>query len=100
MCIRDRGIYSVETLRINDIFDELGIDKIDFMKVDIEGAEKIIFDAMSMETARKIKQITIEVSWPSPNAGITMDWAKKRFLELGFELIYVGRTEIFCERND
>lgn len=91
--------YKVKTLKINDIFDEFGIDKIDYMKMDIEGSEKLILDTMSMETAKKIKQWSMEVHWPSPNAGIKMKETSKRLIELGFEMIHVGRVEIFCEYN-
>ena len=91
--------YYVKALKINDIFDEFGIDKIDYMKVDIEGAEKLIFDTMSMETAGKIKLLSMEVHWKNPHARITMDWAKGRLIELGFEVKHMERVEIFCERE-
>jgi len=91
--------YYVKTLKINDIFNEFGIDKIDFMKMDIEGSEKMIFSTMSMETAKRIKQISVEVHWPNTQVGITMKWAKKRLRELGFEIKLEERAEIFCERQ-
>ena len=91
--------YYVETLKINDIFDEFGIDKIDYMKMDVEASEKSIFDTMSMETAGKIKQLSVEVHCKNPSAGIKMDWAQKRFRELDFVIKNVERIEIFCERE-
>ena len=90
--------YDVETFEINNIFNELGIDKIDYMKMDIEGSEKLILETMSMEVAEKIKQMTIEVHWPNLQVGITMDWAKERLIELGFEIKVKKHAEIFCER--
>ena len=90
--------YYVKTLKINDVFDEFGIDKIDYMKMDIEGSEKMIFDTMSMETAKKIKQISVEIHWPNKGVGITMQWAEKRFEELGFKVERKERTEMFCEQ--
>ena len=91
-------IYYVNTLKINDIFDEFGIDKIDYMKMDIEGSEKMVFDTMSMETAKKIKQLSVEIHWPNKRAGITMDWAEKQLIKFGFEIKHKARIEIFCER--
>jgi FkbM family methyltransferase len=93
-------IYEVKTLRINDIFNEFSIDKIDYMKMDIEGSEKLLLETMSMETAKKIKQITMEVHWPNPNAGITMEWARERLIEFGFEIKHEEHAEIFCERDE
>jgi len=92
-------IYDVKTLKINDIFNEFGIDKIDYMKMDIEGSEKMILETMSMETAKKIKQISAEIHWPNKGVKITMAWAKERFQKLGFEIKREEHAEIFCERE-
>lgn len=91
--------YYVKTLKINNIFNEFGIDKIDYMKMDAEGSEKLILETMSMKTAKRIKQISVEVHWPNRGVGITMEWAKKRLDELGFEIKFEGHCEIFCERQ-
>lgn len=91
--------YFVETLKINNIFDEFGIDKIDYMKMDVEASEKSIFDTMSIETARKIKQLSVEVHCKNPSAGIKMEWAKKRLAELEFKIKIIERIEFFCERE-
>jgi len=53
-------IYSVPTIKINDIFKKLNIDNIDYLKMDIEGAEGEVIETMSEETASKIKQISLE----------------------------------------
>lgn len=90
--------YYVETLKINDIFDEFGIDKIDYMKMDIEGSEKAIFDTISIEVAKKTKQLSVEIHWPNRGVGITMERAERRLEELGFEIKILDRVEIFCER--
>lgn len=94
------GKYKVKTLKINDIFDEFDIDKIDYMKMDIEGGEKLILDTMSTETAMKIKQWTMEVHWPNPYSGITMEGTESRLIDLGFKIVRKDRTEIFCERDE
>jgi len=91
--------YKVKTLKMNDIFNEFGIDKIDYIKMDIEACEQMIFNTMSMETAKKIKQLSVEIHWPKSRIGITMQWAEKRLKELGFEIKHKARVEIFCERE-
>lgn len=91
--------YDVKTIKINNIFNDLGIEKIDYMKVDTEGSEKLIFKTMSMRTAKKIKQISVEVHWPNKGVGITMEWAKERLKQLGFEIKTEEHAEIFCERE-
>jgi len=91
--------YEVKTLEINDIFNEFGIDKIDYMKMDVEACEKLILETMSMETAGKIKQISMEVHWITPNAQISMEWARDRLQEFGFEIKIEQHAEIFCERK-
>ena len=55
------GTNIVKTLRINDIFDFLNIDRIDYLKLDIEGAEFNLFRTMTQDTADRIKQISCEV---------------------------------------
>ena len=91
--------YDVDTIKINDIFDEFGIDKIDYMKMDIEGSEKLTFETMSVETAEKIKQISVEVHWPDKSVGITMAWVSERLEQLGFEIKCKTHAEIFCGRE-
>jgi FkbM family methyltransferase len=54
------GEYDVEVIGINDLFGYLGIDKIDYLKIDCEGAEKHIFEEISKETISKINKMVIE----------------------------------------
>ena len=88
--------YKVSTSKINDIFSELGIEKIDYFKMDIEGAEKGIFDTMSMETASKIKQISVEFHSPS---GAGREYMEEKLDDLGFIKKGDNKNEIFCERE-
>ncbi len=53
--------YNVKCIRINDIFTSLGLDEIDYLKLDIECAEHDIFNTMTMETAKRIHQLSMEV---------------------------------------
>src|SRR5690606_39196870 len=50
----------VRSIKFDDLFNELGIDGCDVMKVDIEGAEYECLLSASLETLRKIQYIAIE----------------------------------------
>lgn len=56
----DYDKISVEGITINDLFDEYSIDKIDLMKVDIEGDEYIMFENITKENLLKIDNMIIE----------------------------------------
>lgn len=51
----------VEAVSINDLHDYLEVDHIDYLKVDIEGAEYDVFRAIREKTARRIGQFSVEV---------------------------------------
>jgi len=53
--------YKVKALRINDIFNDLSLDHIDFLKMDIEGTEMEVLDTMTQKTASRIKQLSAEI---------------------------------------
>lgn len=60
----------VEAITLSDVFSICQLDKIDFLKVDIEGSERSCFNTISDDTLRKIDRIFIE--WHNI-AGITGD---------------------------
>ena len=94
--------YEVETLEINNIFSEFNIDRIDYMKMNIEGSERDILAAMTEETASRIDQISI-----STHANILLDLTAsplrasanidviKRLTQLGFKAFRAGRRLIY-----
>lgn len=86
----------VGTIRINSIFDCLEIDRIDYMKLDIEGAEYNLFDTMTIETAEKIGQISCEVH-PlfAQESNI-----ESNCLRLGFSYSWFSNNELFMLRKD
>ena len=99
--------YEVETLGINDIFSEFGIDRIDYLKMNIEGIERDILAAMTEETASRIGQISLSIHTrirddldSSPlreSSGIDMI---ERLRELGFKTEKVDRRLIYGIRED
>lgn len=65
----------VEAITLNDIFSICEINKIDFLKVDIEGSERSCFNTISDDTLRKIDRIFIEwhnISFISENSNLKM----------------------------
>jgi FkbM family methyltransferase len=52
--------YEVRTITLDGIFDLLGVDQIDIMKMDIEGGEYSTLSAVSKATFRKIDQMAVE----------------------------------------
>lgn len=52
--------YSVRTYTLNYLFEAGLIDHIDFLKVDIEGAEHAAFAGISDENLKKVKNIAME----------------------------------------
>lgn len=51
---------NVITLTINDFFEFLKIDRIDYLKMDCEGAELDIFETIETSNLNKIKKISLE----------------------------------------
>lgn len=54
------GSYTVRTYTLNYLFETGLVDKIDFLKVDIEGAEHAAFTGISDENLMKVKNISME----------------------------------------
>ncbi len=52
--------YKVKTYTLNYLFESGLIEKIDFLKVDIEGAEHLAFAGISDENLQKVKTIAME----------------------------------------
>lgn len=52
--------YEVQTYSLDYLFETGLVDKINFLKVDIEGAEKMVFEGTSDETLMKIDKISME----------------------------------------
>ena len=64
--------------------DFLQIDHIDYLKLDIEGAEFNLFRTMTQNTANKIKQISCEIH-PEFFDGDATKFITDRLNELGFK---------------
>jgi len=89
--------YEVETIKINNIFKILGIDSIDFLKMDIEGAEVEILKTMSQEVASKIKQISVEIHIGL--TGISINATIEILEKLGYIAWQARRLEVYARRG-
>jgi len=89
--------YTVRTYTMNYLFESGLIDKIDFLKIDIEGAEHQVFRGISDENLRKVKTIGMEYhNWGGP--GYTEEERSNliaRLNSLGFHshLLFLGTNQ-------
>jgi FkbM family methyltransferase len=54
------NIKEVSTMSIGDLMTELKMERIDFLKLDCEGAENEIIDSLNNDTASRILNIVME----------------------------------------
>ena len=91
----------VRTIKIGDLFNEFGIQKIDYLKLNIVGAEQDVIKDMPQETANKIIQISVHIYYQqqSYDKGL-IDVADDRLKTLGYQTkrFYDG-MEIYAHRN-
>jgi len=76
----------VQTISLEDIIKREGLSRIDFLKLDCEGAEHDILRNMSPDTAGRIGAIAMETHFGHPESSIDIP---VRLKEIGFEV----RTE-------
>lgn len=71
--------YEVEVDTLDNILSELGINKVDFLKIDIEGAEVMAFKGM-VNTLKRTKYLFIELRRETL-------WLLEEFQRLGFKVL-------------
>jgi len=86
--------YEVEILRINDIFSALNVDRINYMKMNIEGAERDVLGMMTKKTASKIDHVSVSIH-ANFLPGISYSTITERLVELGFDAWKAGDREIY-----
>lgn len=78
--------------------DSLNLDKIDFIKIDVEGYEELVIDG-AIETIKKFKPIIVLESWYNHYGGINFEFTKNKFIKLlnfGYKLYNIkGPDYIF-----
>ena len=78
---------NVEADTLDNIIDEVGLDTVDFIKIDVEGAEGLVVRGAE-KTLKKAKALLIEI-WPE-NA-----WVINHLQALGYKLIKVICHDIY-----
>jgi FkbM family methyltransferase len=95
---------SVPAITLEELFGELGLKRVDLIKIDIEGAEIQVLDACSDEFLRNIPQLTIEFhDFQGMTPIATIERVVDRLRRLGFFPIKMWRTgygdTLFINRN-
>ena len=81
--------YKVDTISIEDLMDQNGIDSIDYMKVDIEGSEFHLIDSLRVDLCKHIKQISIEFhDFLDPDLKPRTQEYVNRLTSLGYTLVF------------
>jgi FkbM family methyltransferase len=77
------GVMSriVDAVPVNELFERCGVGGCDLVKIDCEGAEYEIFDAISEENLHRIKRIAVEFHRKGGN-GIA-----ERLMKAGFDIV-------------
>jgi len=83
----------VSMIALADALEMCQIARVDYLKLDCEGAEHLIFSTLSPETARCIDQITMEVH---KVPGYENDDLMNRLINLGYSL---NRGDLFYFRR-
>lgn len=84
--------YLVNTITISDLMDSVGVDYIDYLKVDIEGSEYFLIDSLTPEICDKINQISIEFhDFIDPDLKDKSDEYVQKIIDLGYELHFSSK---------
>lgn len=82
-------VIKVMTTTISQVINQFKFDKIDILKVDIEGREYDMIETIDYELAPKIDQISIEFhDFVDPSFKQLNESAFQKLSELGFKMIY------------
>jgi FkbM family methyltransferase len=94
--------YECPGITLETLMTRYGISRVDLLKVDIEGAEKMLFDSAEDQTLSDIRQITIEFH-DFIEGSVTTDEVRKittRLESMGFYLLpfsYVFPSMLRCD---
>ena len=68
----------VDCVTLDSLFDNNVIDKIDFLKIDVEGAEVNVIDGISIDNLKKVNKIAMEIHYKH----VSKDEIKKMYKKL------------------
>lgn len=81
--------------------DSLNLNKLDFMKIDVEGYESLVIKG-ALETIKKCKPVIIMEVWANHHGSVDMDFTKKTFQELldvGYSVANVSGPDFLFTPN-
>ncbi len=84
------GAQVIEVVTLGQLLDGQGVERCDLLKMDCEGAEYDIVDALDAETAGRIGRIVMETH---PVEGRTVDGLTKQLEALGFA-VSIGHAHL------
>lgn len=99
--------YLIKTTTLNDIIEDNFLSKIDFLKIDTEGAELLILGALSDDNLSKISNISLEYHHMVFNYDDKIyDNFQQRFLKKGYNvftwildretrMVYISKGDVF-----
>jgi len=90
-----------EAIRLDDFMDEIGLKSVDMLWVDVQGAEKIVFDGMG-EKLKDVKVINTEVGVHDPlyENSINAEELTEYMDKLGFKNMVTYYMDGVFENND
>lgn len=95
------SVYEVKVVRINSILRFFGIPRIDYLKMDIEGAEYEIIETMSPEIVTKINEISMEIH-KHPKKGFKPNILVDILSTFGFKCRFTreDKHELWARKDD
>ena len=96
----DVGSIKVPTITLESLLNKYKIDHVTLMKVDIEGAETLLFNSVTDDVLDRIDQISVEFHDAYPEwsfLGVTTEWVNS--LNARLESIGFKGTRIFPTNN-
>ncbi|NFV81573.1 FkbM family methyltransferase [Magnetospirillum aberrantis SpK] len=86
------GEIEVPAITLDSLLRRVGADRVDLLKVDIEGAELAMFDTAGDDTLRRVAQITVEFhDFLDPAFKPAIERIKRRLAGLGFKVLVLTR---------
>jgi FkbM family methyltransferase len=87
---------TVKTVTVDDLLASKGLSRIDMMKIDVEGYEKMVFEGMNdLFLNKRVTKIVFEfVDWAEKAAGYHAGAAQQFLQENGFELALMDNKKI------
>jgi FkbM family methyltransferase len=92
--------YKTKTITLDHIIKTNNLTKIDFLKIDIEGAEYDLIDGLNVDTLSIVKQISIEFhDFVDPNLRKKTKESVQKIKNFGFDLKHTEKSNFKHSTN-